>query len=46
MKSCNTMAIFIQGLRIENKRQSVVCSILLSSLDIACILTYYIYNER
>ena len=29
-------------LRIDNKRQSVVCGILLSSVAIVCTLIYYI----
>ena len=33
-------------LRIDNTSQRVVCSILLSSLSIACTSTYYIWNER
>ena len=31
-----------QPLRIDNRRQSVICGILLSSLAIACTLKYYI----
>ena len=35
------LSVFSAVLRIDNRRQSVVCGIFLSSLAIARILTYY-----